>query len=42
MTESFSTLRINLDRMLDTFNQLALIARRAKGLLQTTFRLVAE
>jgi hypothetical protein len=31
MTESFSTLRINPDRMLDMFNQLALIGATGDG-----------
>ena len=31
MTESFSTFRINPDRMLDTFNQLALIGATGDG-----------
>ena len=31
MTESFSTFRINPDRMLDTFNQLALIGATGNG-----------
>ena len=38
MTESFSTLRINPDRMLDTFNQLALIGGTGDGgVNRTTF-----
>lgn len=38
MTESFSTLRINPDRMLDTFNQLALIGTTGDGgVNRTTF-----
>ena len=40
MTESFSTLRVNSDRMLDTFNQLALIG--ANVLLQTMLQMTAE
>ena len=31
MTDSFSSLRINPDRMLDTFNQLALIGATGDG-----------
>ena len=38
MTESFSTLRINSDRMLDTFNQLALFGATGDGgVHRTTF-----